>query len=88
MRDETVKRTWLWTKVPMYFIYPPGIFQFTSLFFNHHSISNQVQNDLTIQLPTACYSISSTVCPINGENVTVVHNRYLDVLTNEVKHDS
>ena len=64
----------------MYFIYPPSIFQYTSLNFNYHITSKQVQDDLTIQLPTTCYYVST--CPDGDGNV--VHNPYLDVLTNEV----
>ena len=80
-KNDSVKGTWLWTKVPIYFIYPPSVFQFTSLLFNYHSISNQVQ-DLMIQLPAVCYNISTINC--RNETVMVVHNNYLDVLTNEV----
>ena len=82
VENATLKGTWLWTKVPMYFLYPPSIFQYTSLNFNYHTTTKQVQNDLTIQLPTACYNIST--CSHSGESI--LHNRYLDVLTNEVSY--
>ena len=84
VENDTLKGTWLWTKVPMYFVYPPDIFQYTALLFNYHSISKQVQDDLTIQLPTTCYHIST--CQNGGKNTSVIQNRYLDVLTNEVSY--
>ena len=81
VENNTLEGTWLWTKVPIYFIYPPSIFRYMSLHFNYHIVSKQVQDDLTIQLPAACYNTSD--CP-EGDGI-VIHNRYLDVLTNEVK---
>ena len=87
VENDTLKGTWLWTKVPMYFIYPPEIFQYTAVFFNYHSVSKQVQ-DLTIQLPSACYNISTISCQNGGKNTSVIQNHYLDVLTNEVSYIS
>lgn len=81
--DTGITETWLWTSVPIYLIQPPSVFQFTSLLFSHHHISNRTR-DLTVHLPPACYNISAPSCHDSSNNMTFLNNQYLDVLTNQV----
>ena len=83
IEDSDINETWLWTKAPVYFIQPPSIFQFTSLLFNHHNLSEQTRV-LTVYLPSACCNTSATSCNGRDTHRTHVNNQYLDVLTNEV----
>ena len=73
----------MWTSVPIYLIQPPSVFQFTSLLFSHHHISDRIR-ELTVHLPPDCYNTSALSCHGN-DNITIyLNNRFLDVLTNEV----
>lgn len=84
MEDSNINETWLWTKVPIYFVQPPTVFQFTSLLFNHHNLSRQTY-ELMIILPSACLSDTSSLsCYDQSRDTTHINNKYLDVLTNEV----
>ena len=81
--DANIKERWLWTSVPIYLIQPPSVFQFTSLLFSHHHISDRIR-ELTVHLPPDCYNTSALSCHGN-DNITIyLNNRFLDVLTNEV----
>ena len=81
--DANIKERWLWTSVPIYLIQPPSVFQFISLLFSHHHISNRIR-ELTVHLPPACYNISAPSCHDSSTSVSYLNNKYLDVLTNEV----
>ena len=84
--DDNIEETWLWTRIPIYLIQPASVFQFTSLLFNHHAISGRVQ-PLTVYLPGVCCDKTTVSCFSNDRpNNTHCNNRYLDVLTNEVRH--
>ena len=84
--DDNISETWLWTRMPIYLIQPASVFQFTSLLFNHHAISGRIQQ-LTVYLPGVCCTKSTVSCfSSKGRlNKTPCNNRYLDVLTNEVR---
>ena len=90
LADSEVNETWLWTKAPFYFIQPPSVFQYTSLLFNFHTISGQT-TELCVYLPAACHSPIALSCydvihsTKNTTNASLINNKYLDVLTNEVR---